>query len=94
MGKLQQMKQEMDNIKQRLDTITVDGEAPGGKVKVTVTGNRKVTDIQVAEELLQEDKEQLEDFLVMAVNSALAKADQVNEAEMQGAAKGMMPGLM
>lgn len=94
MGKLQEMKQEMETTKKRLDGITVTGEAPGGKIKITVTGNRKVTDVNVAEELLQEDKEQLEDFLVMAMNDALAKAEKVNEAEMSGVAKGMLPGMM
>lgn len=94
MGKLQGMKQEMEATKKRLDTITVVGEAPGGKIKITVTGNRKVVDVMLAEDLLQEDKEQLEDFMVMAMNNALEKAEKVNESEMQGVAKGMLPGMM
>ena len=93
MGKLQEMKQQMDEIKTRLDTITVEGESGGGAVRVTVTGNRKIKNVEISDALRSADKEELEDMLIMALNDGLEKAEKVNEAEMQGAASGMMPGL-
>jgi DNA-binding YbaB/EbfC family protein len=93
MGKLQDMKQKMDEIKKRLDTITVEGEAGNNAVKVRATGNRQIKSIEVNESLFKGDKEELEDLLVIAVNRALEKAEKVNEAEMAGAAKGIMPNL-
>lgn len=92
MKKLQAMQQGVEESKKRLDNISVVGEAYEGKIKITLTGNRKMKDISIDEKLLN-DKEDLEDMLVVAFNRALEKADGVNEAEMQGAAKGMMPGL-
>jgi DNA-binding YbaB/EbfC family protein len=93
MKKLQQAQEEMKKIKDRLENITVEGQSPGGAIKVRVNGNRKVKGITFADEGLVADKEQLEDFLILAMNDALQKAEQVNESEMKSAASSMMPGL-
>lgn len=95
MGKLQEMKQKVEETKKRLDTITVEGEAGSDNknIKVRVTGNRQIKSVVISDELLN-DKEELEDLLVIALNRALEKAEKVNEAELAGAAKGMLPGMM
>jgi DNA-binding YbaB/EbfC family protein len=93
MKKLQQAQEEMKKIKDRLETITVEGSAPDGAVKVTANGNRKIKGITIADASIKEDNEQLEDYLILAINDALAKAEQVNESEMKSAAGAMMPGL-
>ncbi len=90
MEKLQAMKQETEAIKARLDNISVSGESENGKVKVEITGNRKVKSIRVDESLLN-DKEALEELTLIAVNRAIEQADHVNETEMRGAAMSMMP---
>lgn len=91
-GKLAEIKQKTEEVKQRLETISVYGEAEGGKVKVTASGARKIQEITVDDSLLQ-DKEQLQDLLTVAVNRALEQADKVSEAEMKAIAGDLMPGL-
>lgn len=93
MQKLQEMQQKVEETKARLNTITVDGEAGAGKVKVTVTGNRQVKAVNITGELANYEAEELEDLLIMAFNNALEKAEQVNESEMRAAAGGMLPGM-
>ena len=93
MEKLQAMQGRMEEIKNRLETIVVRGEAENGKIIVQINGNRKVKDIQLDPELLTGDKEQLEELLPVAVNRAIEQADNVNNSEMQSAAMGMMPGM-
>lgn len=93
MEQLQQMKQQMEASKQKLDRIYVDGTAPGAKVKVTMNGNRKVTAIAIDPSLQNADSEELEDLLIMAFNHAMEQAEKVNEAEMQSAARGFLPGM-
>ena len=93
MEKLQAMQGRMEEIKNRLETIVVRGEAENGKIIVQINGNRKVKDIQLDPELLTGDKEQLEELLAVAVNRAIEQADNVNNSEMQSAAMGMMPGM-
>jgi nucleoid-associated protein EbfC len=93
MEKLQAMQGRMEEIKNRLETIVVRGEAENGKIIVQINGNRKVKDIQLDPELLTGDKEELEELLAVAVNRAIEQADNVNNSEMQSAAMGMMPGM-
>ena len=94
MGKLQEMQQKTEEIKKRLDTINVKGDAENGLVTVTSTGNRKITAIQISDELMKEnDKEQIEDLCILAVNRALEQAEKVYETEMKDVAKGMLPGM-
>lgn len=94
MGKLQEMKQKSEEVKKRLDTIIVDADAED-LVKVSSTGNRKINSIRIDEQLIEEgDREKIEDLCLFAVNRALEKAEKVAETEMQGIAKGMLPGFM
>ncbi len=81
-------------IKKRLDTISVFGEVEGGAIKVTSTGNKVITAIEIDEEFYkQADREELEELLLTAVNKALTQADQVSASEMQAATKDMLGGL-
>lgn len=94
MGKLQEMQQKSEEIKKRLETISVHAEAEG-LVKVIANGNKKITSIEFDESIIKEgDKEQIEDLCILAVNRAIEKADEVFQSEMQGVAKGMLPGMM
>ncbi|SOD19826.1 YbaB/EbfC family nucleoid-associated protein [Pedobacter xixiisoli] len=83
-----------EEIKKRLDTISVFGEVEGGAIKVTATANKAITAIAISDEFYeQSDKEELEELLQAAVNKALAQADQVSAVEMQAATKDMLGGL-
>ncbi len=92
MGKIKETQQKMEETKKRLDTVLVDEQSNDGLLKVTLTANREIKSVTVADELL-EDKEQLEDYLVMVLNKAIAKATSVNEAELGAVAKDGMPNI-
>lgn len=91
MGKLKEAQQKIEETKTRLNTVLIDAEAGNGLVKVTVTANRQVKNISISEELTE--KEEIEDYLVLALNTALDKANSVNEAELAAAAKDGMPNI-
>lgn len=91
MGKLKEAQQKIEEAKIRLNTILIDEDAGNGKVKVTVTANRNVKSISISEELT--DKEEIEDYLIIALNKALNKANSINEAELAAAAKDGMPNI-
>ena len=86
MGKLKETQQKMEETKKRLDTVLVDEQSNDGLLKVTLTANRKIKSIEIDESLLQ-DKEQLEDYLILTLNKAIEKATNVNEAELGAVAK-------
>lgn len=92
MGKLKETQQKIEETKKRLDTVLVDEQSTDGLLKVTLTANRQVRSITVDDALL-EDKEQLEDYLVLVMNKAIAKATSINEAELAAVAKDGMPNI-
>lgn len=92
MGKLKETQQKIEETKKRLDTLLVDEQSSDGLLKVTITANRQVRSIEIDDSLL-EDKEQLEDYLVLVLNKAIDKATAVNEAELGAVAKEGMPNI-
>jgi len=94
MGKLQEAQQQMVESKKRLNSVFVEAEVENGLVKVKANGNRKITQLSINKELLQNgDIEEIEDLIITAVNKAIEKADKLNEGEMSGMAANMMPNL-
>lgn len=92
MGKLQEAQKKVEETKQRLNTVLIDEQSADGLLKVTVTANRQIRTIDINDELLN-DKEQLEDYLILTLNKALDKAGAINEAELAAAAKDGMPNI-
>lgn len=86
MKQLMEVKQKMEEVKSRLDTIEVTAE--NEFVKVTATGNRKIKDISI---LRFDDQLSLEGKLQTAINEALEKSDNVMKSEMMAVTKGMLP---
>jgi len=92
MGKLEDAKKNVAEAKDRLDHVLIDAEAGNGLVKVTVTGNRALKSLQIADEAMQ-DKEMLEDYLMIALNKALEEAGKIQETELKKAATDAMPNI-
>ena len=90
MGKLKETQQKIEEAKARLNHVLVDEIAADGSVKVTITANREIKSIQINEALL-EDKETLEDYLIITLNKAIAKATELNELELANVAKQGLP---
>ncbi len=92
MGRLKQMQADIGGLRERLEQIRVT-ERVGG-VSATVTGNKRLLDVQIAPELLAEP-ERLHDELVSAVNRALDAAEARGRDEMAQITQGLpnIPGL-
>jgi DNA-binding YbaB/EbfC family protein len=92
MGKLKETQQKIEETKKRLDTVLIDEQSNDGLLKVTITANRTIKAVTVDDSLL-EDKEQLEDYLVLVINKAIESATAVNEAEVAAVAQDGMPNI-
>ena len=92
MGKLKEAQQKVEETKKRLDTVLIDQQSNDGLLKVTMTANRKLKSLSIDDALL-EDKEQLEDYLVLVMNNAIERATAINEAELAAAAKDGLPNI-
>lgn len=93
MGKLQAMQQEVEASKKKLDNIQVQAEAGGDLVTITMSANKKVSEIILHESLKEEDLEMVEDLLITAFNRVIEKAEKISEQEMAKATKGMIPNI-
>jgi DNA-binding YbaB/EbfC family protein len=91
----QQMQRDLDRAREQLAAITVEGSAGGGAVRVVVTGDRKVTKIEISDEALaQSDKEMLEDLILAAVRDGIEKASRLAEEALGKITGGLnLPGL-
>jgi len=93
--KLMQAQQMAGEVKKRLDAISVSGSAEGGKITVSVNGNKVVQSVNIDTDFFKEaDKEQLEELLVIAINKAIEQADNVSQSEMAAITKDMFGGLI
>ncbi|GAA0882901.1 MULTISPECIES: YbaB/EbfC family nucleoid-associated protein [Sphingobacterium] len=92
--KLFQAQQKAEEIKKRLDSISVSGEVEGGLIRVVATANKEIKEVTIDPVFLSNaDKEELEELLVVALNKAIAQAENISQAEMQAASKDMLGGL-
>ena len=92
MGKLKETQQKVEDTKKRMNTVMIDEASSDGKLKVTMTADRQVKSIEVADDLL-EDKEMLEDYLILTLNKAIEKATDVYDTEVAAVAKEGMPNI-
>lgn len=92
MGKLKEAKLKAEQTKERLKTILIDDQSSDGLLKTTITAHGRLKDINIDDQLLN-DKEQLEDYLILTLNRALEKAQNIHDTEMAAVAKDGMPDI-
>ena len=95
MKQAQQMQQNMQKAQAELATVEVEGQAGSGMVKVTMTCAHEVRRVSLDDSVLSDDKEMLEDLIVLALNDAMKKAEAVSQQRMSGftASMGLPPGV-
>ena len=91
MKQAQKLQKDMMSAKDEIDNTEFEGE--NGLVKVTVKGTKEVVKVQInADSLEKEDIEMLEDMVLLAINDANKKVDEMTESKM-GKFGNSMPGL-
>ena len=72
----------MGEAQEKLNETEFTGSSTNDLVKVVFTGNRRMKDIQINDEVVDpEDTEMLQDLIVMAVNDVLEKIDTESEKQ-------------
>lgn len=92
MNKLKESQENVEKTKERLNSVLIDENSGDNLLKITLTANRTIKNIDIDNALL-EDKEQLEDYLILTLNKAIEKATAINESELAAAAKKGMPNI-
>jgi DNA-binding YbaB/EbfC family protein len=96
MAQVRKMQAEMAKAQDELATTIVNGSAGGDAVRVEMTCDFRVTSVKIAAEAIDpNDAETLEDLIVVALNDAVAKAQETSGKRMGTLTGGMrIPGLM
>lgn len=85
----QKMQDKMQQAQQELAELEVHGEAGGGLVRVTMTGQNEVRRISIDDALLAEDRDMLEDVVAAAFNDTLRKVRKTIEQKYAGMGAGL-----
>ena len=93
MKQAQKQLAQLQKIHEELETLTVEGSAGGGAVKVTMTG-KQIVEAVVIDPEAAEEVELLQDMVLAAVNDAAAKAQEMAAQKMAVVTGGMnIPGF-
>ncbi len=94
MKQAQKMQRQMEESQKELETKEVTGQAGGGVVKITVSGKKEITKVEIDPEAVDpEDTEMLEDLIMAAANEALREIENLSQQTM-GKITGGLGGLM
>ena len=96
MQQAQQMQRELGKIEDELNSTIYEGNN-GGKngVTIKINGTYAVEEVIVGEDLLdKENKEMLQDMIMIAMNDAVTKAAEDRESKMGSVTQGVrIPGM-
>ncbi|MFZ5428042.1 MAG: YbaB/EbfC family nucleoid-associated protein [Thermodesulfobacteriota bacterium] len=91
----QMMQKKMQQIQEEMNTRTVEATAGGGMVTVVAKGSQDIVSIRIDKTVVDpEDVDMLQDLVLAAVNDALKKARDMQQAEMAALTGGLkIPGM-
>ena len=93
---IKQMQARLLKIQEDLANETVNGTAGGGAVTVTMTGKQEVRSVKIDPDAADpSDMSVLEDLVLVAVNDAIQKSQELAATRLSAVTGGMkIPGLM
>ena len=92
---MRQAQEMQERLQREMSELTVQANAGGGMVTVTVNGHKHLLKIAIDPEVVSKDDEtMLQDLIVAAVNDAHRKIDDAMKQKMGGLLGGLrLPGL-
>lgn len=90
MRQAQQMQKEFAKAQEEISSMTHEGTAGGGMVKVVATGDLKITSVTIDPDAVDpEDVEMLQDMIAAATNEALRGISDMTAQRMNAVTGGM-----
>jgi len=88
MQKAQKMQSDMKLAQDEIKLLSCTGESASGGVKITINGQHQTTAVEIDKGLLN-DKEMLEDLIMMAINDASSQVNRISAEKMKGVTGGL-----
>lgn len=91
----QAMQQKMAKMQEEMEDLRIEATVGGGMVSAIVTGRQKLVSLKIDKSVVDpEDIDMLQDLVITAVNEAIKKSQDLQQAEMGKVTGGFnLPGL-
>ena len=90
MKQAQAMQRKLEETNKQLEAMQFEADASNGLVKITVNGQYRVVSVDIDETILnKEDKEMIQDLIMIAVNDATDKVDKSKKEKFGSMAQGL-----
>lgn len=95
LNQARELKSNLDRIQKELDKTTLEISSAKDAVKVTITGQQKILSIKISPEIINPDKpEQLEKLVLQTIREAMAKSQKLAAKQLGKVTGGLkIPGL-
>ena len=90
-----ELKAKLEKAQKELGNTILEAESGKGAVKVTINGQQKIQSIKISPKVIDPDKaEQLEELVLKAVSEAISKSRNLTAERLSGLTGGLkIPGL-
>ena len=95
LNQARELKSKLDKAQKELSNTIIEASSGGGAVKITINGQQKIKSIKISPEVINPDKpEKLEELVLKAVSEAIAKSQKLAAKQLGGLTGGLkIPGL-
>jgi len=96
LNQARQLKSKLDKAQKELGNTIVEASSGKGAVKVTINGQQKIQSVKISPEVIDPDKaEHLEELVLKAVSEAIAKSQKMAAKQLKSLTGGLkIPGLI
>ena len=91
MGKLQELRQRMQQAQQELEAMRTVGSSGGGVVRATVNGKKQLLSLEI--DPILKDNQIIQNLVLQAVNEANQAADAMAKEHIKKSTEGLLPNI-
>ena len=90
MKQAQAMQKKLEETNKQLEAMEFEADASNGLVKVVVNGQYRIVSVDIDESILnKEDKDMIQDLIMIATNNAIEKVDDAKKQKFGSMTQGL-----
>ncbi len=91
---MRELKAQAEAMQKQMSAIVVEADSGHGAVKVTVNGSQKILSVKIDPKVIDPDKpDKLESLVMQAVNDGITKAQKTAAKQMMASGNFKLPGM-
>ena len=90
MQQAQEMQKQLEKANDQINEMEFEGTASNGLVKIAINGENRVLAVSIDKEVINpDDKDMLEDMIMIAINDAIQQVEETKKDKFGGMAAAM-----